>query len=152
MKIPNRYLAAAAAFSLVLIPAGISLADDKSDAYQYGKAGIAAARSKQWDKAIENFEKADPREANNHNNLGLAYKGAGKLEEAIKAFSDAIEAEPNNSSGYVNRGVVYTSQQKNDKAIADLDKAIQLKPDRSEERRVGKECIPPCRSRWSPYH
>ena len=24
--------------------------------------------------------------------------------------------------------------------------------DRSEERRVGKECIPPCRSRWSPYH
>ena len=25
-------------------------------------------------------------------------------------------------------------------------------PDRSEERRVGKECSSPCRSRWSPYH
>ena len=24
--------------------------------------------------------------------------------------------------------------------------------DRSEERRVGKECDIPCRSRWSPYH
>ena len=23
---------------------------------------------------------------------------------------------------------------------------------RSEERRVGKECQPRCRSRWSPYH
>ena len=23
---------------------------------------------------------------------------------------------------------------------------------RSEERRVGKECTLPCRSRWSPYH
>src|SRR3546814_4894900 len=23
---------------------------------------------------------------------------------------------------------------------------------RSEERRVGKECVSPCRSRWSPYH
>src|SRR5881397_2698999 len=23
--------------------------------------------------------------------------------------------------------------------------------ERSEERRVGKECIEPCRSRWSPY-
>src|SRR6188508_3556801 len=23
---------------------------------------------------------------------------------------------------------------------------------RSEERRVGKECIEPCRSRWSPYY
>src|SRR3546814_14010496 len=25
-------------------------------------------------------------------------------------------------------------------------------PPRSEERRVGKECVSPCRSRWSPYH
>ena len=24
--------------------------------------------------------------------------------------------------------------------------------DRSEERRVGKECLRQCRSRWSPYH
>src|SRR3546814_15321411 len=32
-----------------------------------------------------------------------------------------------------------------------------LEPDevivmRSEERRVGKECVSTCRSRWSPYH
>src|SRR3546814_16111446 len=30
-----------------------------------------------------------------------------------------------------------------------------FKPDfsyRSEERRVGKECVSTCRSRWSPYH
>ena len=25
-------------------------------------------------------------------------------------------------------------------------------PHRSEERRVGKECVSTCRSRWSPYH
>src|SRR3546814_13541757 len=24
--------------------------------------------------------------------------------------------------------------------------------DRSEERRVGKECVSPCSSRWSPFH
>ena len=24
--------------------------------------------------------------------------------------------------------------------------------ERSEERRIGKECVQPCRSRWSPYH
>src|SRR3546814_5015072 len=28
---------------------------------------------------------------------------------------------------------------------------IQREP-RSEERRVGKECVSTCRSRWSPYH
>src|SRR3546814_1286125 len=26
------------------------------------------------------------------------------------------------------------------------------RPNRSEERRVGKECVSTCRSRWSPYH
>src|SRR3546814_19943075 len=35
--------------------------------------------------------------------------------------------------------------------------AIRLVPpalmtERSEERRVGKECVSTCRSRWSPYH
>src|SRR3546814_15515510 len=28
----------------------------------------------------------------------------------------------------------------------------QLKAHRSEERRVGKECVSTCRSRWSPSH
>ena len=30
--------------------------------------------------------------------------------------------------------------------------ATWLAPLRSEERRVGKECVFLCRSRWSPYH
>src|SRR3546814_7583735 len=30
--------------------------------------------------------------------------------------------------------------------------AVGLPVVRSEERRVGKECVSPCRSRWSPYH
>src|SRR3546814_5432106 len=28
----------------------------------------------------------------------------------------------------------------------------RLSHPRSEERRVGKECVSTCRSRWSPYH
>src|SRR3546814_20852380 len=34
-----------------------------------------------------------------------------------------------------------------DTAAMDLPPII-----RSEERRVGKECVSTCRSRWSPYH
>ena len=34
-----------------------------------------------------------------------------------------------------------------------LEKRLNEQKDaRSEERRVGKECSEPCRSRWSPYH
>src|SRR3546814_19477258 len=29
---------------------------------------------------------------------------------------------------------------------------VSLTGERSEERRVGKECVSTCRSRWSPYH
>ena len=29
---------------------------------------------------------------------------------------------------------------------------VVIRDGRSEERRVGKECSLPCRSRWSPYH
>src|SRR3546814_15548922 len=32
------------------------------------------------------------------------------------------------------------------------DAAAAAGDDRSEERRVGKECVSTCRSRWSPYH
>src|SRR3546814_2966930 len=37
--------------------------------------------------------------------------------------------------------------------IAEDEKgAAEHEADRSEERRVGKECVSTCRSRWSPYH
>src|SRR3546814_13275539 len=44
-----------------------------------------------------------------------------------------------------------------DKSVTSLDglKAYfgaSKKPGRSEERRVGKECVSTCRSRWSPNH
>src|SRR3546814_1159808 len=29
---------------------------------------------------------------------------------------------------------------------------VNIIDNRSEERRVGKECVSTCRSRWSPYH
>ena len=37
-------------------------------------------------------------------------------------------------------------------ARATLPDACLMDIQRSEERRVGKECLSVCRSRWSPYH
>src|SRR3546814_4193578 len=39
--------------------------------------------------------------------------------------------------------------------VGDFSECSPLLPSRiprSEERRVGKECVSTCRSRWSPYH
>ena len=38
------------------------------------------------------------------------------------------------------------------KTVAPSDADYAARKRRSEERRVGKECSSPCRSRWSPYH
>src|SRR3546814_18653480 len=37
-------------------------------------------------------------------------------------------------------------------SVGNTGSEIPLGVDRSEERRVGKECVSTCRSRWSPYH
>ena len=37
-------------------------------------------------------------------------------------------------------------------SLSDWNKTFPVDATRSEERRVGKECLAQCRSRWSPYH
>src|SRR3546814_18199475 len=37
-------------------------------------------------------------------------------------------------------------------AVGDRQNLCKARCQRSEERRVGKECVRTCRSRWSPYH
>src|SRR3546814_19319516 len=39
-----------------------------------------------------------------------------------------------------------------DRRVAKLFDLVRQVVNRSEERRVGKECVSTCRSRWSPYH
>src|SRR3546814_5270340 len=36
--------------------------------------------------------------------------------------------------------------------LESLMASVHCRDTRSEERRVGKECVSTCRSRWSPYH
>ena len=52
------------------------------------------------------------------------------------------------------RKQIYDSVRANnpDATYLDIKQQFDSIPARSEERRVGKECSEPCRSRWSPYH
>ena len=81
---------------------------------------------------------------------------------AVREFASAELALPRNASyrSYANlqralaidpRHPLATYQVGRTGALSGerLDVAEQV---RSEERRVGKECVTTCRSRWSPYH
>src|SRR3546814_16624924 len=57
------------------------------------------------------------------------------LRDRICAEFEAIEAEAGSDAAFE-----YTPWDREAEGI------------RSEERRVGKECVSTCRSRWSPYH
>src|SRR3546814_14810490 len=58
-------------------------------------------------------------------------------------------------AGLMNEGFVNIKVDREERP--DLDAIYQaalhmMGEQRSEERRVGKECVSTCRSRWSPYH
>src|SRR3546814_15496827 len=61
----------------------------------------------------------------------------GRLHELGMTFEDYRVAE---KAGAVRRF----------ETLADMAAAFEIP--RSEERRVGQECVSTCRSRWSPYH
>src|SRR3546814_16967851 len=66
----------------------------------------------------------------------LAFSRRAMAKDASKVLASAIANAENNHNLDVDALVV---------AEASVGK-------RSEERRVGKECVSTCRSRWAPYH
>ena len=65
----------------------------------------------------------------------------------IKFFSYFLEfSNPNDKREFDNIKEIILNELKNNAKI-EFSKDL-----RSEERRVGKECLRLCRSRWSPYH
>src|SRR3546814_14331818 len=66
------------------------------------------------------------------------YDAVGKLKRAL---SSSEHAEFHFAGGGIEIGA----------AVRRADFEHWIADDRSEERRVGKECVSTCRSRWSPY-
>src|SRR3546814_11917307 len=99
---------------------------------------------------------------------GEAAQAKGDLNGAIDLYESALAADPRNRSAIIALAQVARAQGLPGKAIGLYREALLLEPNdlvaltgqgealaakgRSEERRVGKECVSRCRSRWSPYH
>src|SRR3546814_5416225 len=79
------------------------------------------------------------------------------LVERVHALDVEADTEPVRGSGILDIGggadeAIFVAMAGNPPAkrrehVEMIDRAL-----RSEERRVGKECVSTCRSRWSPYH
>src|SRR3546814_17931147 len=84
------------------------------------------------------------RAASLHSDLALCLSTSGSTgaTKLVRLSSDAIEANAQSIVEFLQLGP-------DERAITSLPLHYSY---RSEERRVGKECVSTCRSRGSPYH
>ena len=97
----------------------------------YGHRGLAYAKKRQYDRAIQDYDQAirlEPSHVANYTNRGIAYKNSGQLDRAIQDYDQAIRLNPNGTNAYYNRGVAYYKKGQYDRAIQDYDQAIRLAP------------------------
>src|SRR3546814_15346465 len=78
--------------------------------------------------------------------LTLSYALLGRVDEAAAARSELLAAYPSMSAELLLNQDWAFARTEEERLLLDGFRA------RSEERRVGKECVSTCRSRLSPYH
>ncbi len=67
-----------------------------------------------------------------HNNLGVAYKKKGMLDEAIKEYRKTIELNPSFVRAINNIGYIYYERKQYDLAIEEYKKAVSIDPEFAE--------------------
>ncbi len=110
----------------------IRIQDIHHKAYEALYRGLSAADKGDFDKAIQNYDKAielKPDFFGAYNNRGVAYVAKRDFDKAIQNYDKAIELKPDYADAYYNRGIAYVAKRDFDKAIQNYDKAIELKPD-----------------------
>jgi tetratricopeptide (TPR) repeat protein len=101
------------------------------DEWPYMSRGDAFQMDGQYDKAIEDYNKAiklNPESFYAYAGRGKVFQLQGQYDKTIKDYSKAIELCPEDTNAYYNRGEVFRLQGQYDKAIKDYSKSIELKP------------------------
>src|SRR3546814_13654886 len=114
------------------------------DAGRYGESVIA----------LQRVLAVQPNNAPARAELARAYALAGDIDTARAEFATVVD-DPSLPDPVRQRFTGFVRQF--DKQISgggsDVSGFFAVRAGyRSEERRVGKECVSTCRSRWSPYH
>src|SRR5487761_2115347 len=109
-----------------------------NDAFNAGKTALDA---KQYDAAVESFEKAKDMDPNQNviwGNLADAYAGAAgtktgadqqaMLDKGVEAYKKAIELKPDDAAYHNNYALLLAKSKKSDEALVELTKAAELDP------------------------
>lgn len=108
---------------------------DAKDADAWYALGRIRYTEQKLQDAVECFQKSlvlTPRSVKAEDNLGLAYQGLNRMDDAIKAFQQALQwqegaAQPSEQP-MLNLGIVYVEQERLDEALPLLKKASEIAP------------------------
>ena len=89
-------------------------------------------RNKVWSHKITLWDDCaakSPNKARPHNNLGVALKDQGRLDEAVEHFKKTIAIDPKFTEAYNNLGNSYITQGNSKEAITQYKIALSITPD-----------------------
>jgi protein O-mannosyl-transferase len=100
-----------------------------------GLSLAAYARNMIWQDEVtlwEDVVQKSPHKARPHYNLGVAYQGQGRLDDAVREYQAAIKLNPHEVTPHYNLGMAYRTQGRLDDAVREYQAAIKLKPNYPE--------------------
>jgi len=86
----------------------------------------------EYEAALKNASKLDPRNTEIYKGLGAVYLQGKKLKEAEGAYRMIIELAPNDAQAHFYLGSIYSESRNSSSAEKELIRAIELKPDYHE--------------------
>jgi len=101
------------------------ISDNPYDAVAYYKRGRAYFATKQYDLALNDYNRVI---AEAYLDRGYLYEKKGENDKAIEHYSLYIENDPTFEMAYDHRGFMYNKTERYDLALIDCSKAIELNP------------------------
>jgi tetratricopeptide (TPR) repeat protein len=123
--------------ALALCVSQVSGAESKKnvEANRLAREGAEAAKSQDWDKAVELLRKATALDHKYADELSAVYQRRGyadaseqKYQDAITEYGEALKLSPQDPRIYEQRAAVEMKINDYDKALADYSELIKLKP------------------------
>lgn len=96
----------------------------------YMMLGIIAHQRKNYDEALNNYQKVltlNPNHAESLYRIGLIYNSKGKLDEAVDYFCQSLISNPKHINSLYHLGLIYQNNKQLDKAIEFYEKALSIK-------------------------
>jgi tetratricopeptide (TPR) repeat protein len=128
MAAPSSAASAASAPALVKAEPEVAVSAATQRVFDDARRALAAGHHDEAEKGWRALVRSNPELAGPHANLGILYRQAGKLPEAVAEFETAVQINPQRAATFNQLGVTYRQQGQFAKARAAYEKAMALDP------------------------